>query len=162
MSESNANLYYYDEEEVQYATPEEMKAEAIRRMKKLRYYKPSIQLFEEEGVVMLNEPPMYAHYILDEYNSSESYEILKPVMDMLQKDNKRLVYAVIMSFSNLGKTFEFLYVDRYKEEWQMFDSDLDLFGNTFAYVYNSTHPDCSEYGSIGIQLSPAAGIARTA
>ena len=150
----------YDEE-MELATSEEMKEEAIRRMKKLRYYKPSIQLFEKEGVVMLNEPPMYAHYILDESNSPEAYEELKPVMDMLQRDNEHLVYAVIMSFSNLGKTYEFLYVEKYKEEWAYFDDDLE-YGTTLVYCYNSTHPDCSEYGSIGIRLSPAAGLMRTA
>lgn len=149
---------YYDE--VELATKEEMKDEAIRRMKMMGYFKPSIDLFAEEGAIMLNEPPLYAHYLLDEFNSPEAYEELKPVIDKLQADDEHLVYAVILSFSNIGKTYSILSVEQNKEEWNYFDEDIHD-GITFAYVYNSSYPDCSEFGSIGVALSPAAGLKRT-
>lgn len=34
-------------------------------------------------------------------------------------------------------------------------------GQTLAYVYNADDPIFSEFGSIGITLTPAAGLRRT-
>lgn len=162
MTENTSNLYYYDEDEEEIlATPEEMKTEAIRRMKKLGYFKPSIELFEKEGAVMMNEPPVGAHYLIDEFNSPETYPLIAPVIEKLEKNNDRLVYAVIMSFSNLGKTFEFLYVEKQKEEWAFFDEDMKI-GVTLCYCYNASTPDRSEFGSIGFKRTIAGGIERVA
>lgn len=134
-------------------TREELKTEAIRRMKKLKYFNLSIKEFEKNDAVMLNEPPLYAHFYLDEEQQK--------IVDDFEKDNDALVYAVIMSLTNFGKMYSLLFVGQYKEEWEYFDEDLKD-GITFAYVHNCDMPDCSEFGSIGIKLSPAAGLMRTA
>lgn len=160
MAEELFGYYDEDEEEI-LATPEEMKAEAIRRMKKLKYFEPSIELFEKEGAVMMNEPPFGAHYLIDESNSPETYSIIAPQIERLQTDGMRLVYAVIMSHSNLGDTFEILFVDKYKEEWEYFDEDLPD-GITYCYCYNASDPQNSEFGSIGIKWTIAAGLQRAA
>lgn len=160
MSEELFEYHDEDEEEI-LATPEEMKAEAIRRMKKLKYFKPSIDLFEKEGAVMVNEPPYGAHYLIDESNSPETYPIIAPQIEKLQKNGERLVYAVIMSLSNPGKTFEFLFVEQHKEEWEYFDEDLTE-RIIFCYCYNASDPQSSEFGSITFKWTIAAGLERVA
>jgi hypothetical protein len=37
------------------ATAEEMKQEAVRRLKMINYYAPAIERFEKEGVIMFSE-----------------------------------------------------------------------------------------------------------
>jgi len=44
------------------ATREEMKDEAIKRMKKLGIYAETIKQFEKENLISISEPPMGAFY----------------------------------------------------------------------------------------------------
>lgn len=48
--------------------------------------------------------------------------------------------------------YSFLYVSEYIEEWKMDMEDLGD-NQTLAYVVNTTMPDCSEFGTIGIEPS---------
>ena len=141
------------------ATRDQMKAEAVRRMKRMGYYEPSIELFRKENAVMLNEPPMSAHYIIDADNCPETYPVLAPIIERLEHDGSCLVYAVIMSLSNVGTTFEFLYVESSKEEWGTFDRDI-ADGITFCYCYNKDDPQGSDFGNIEIKRTIAGGIRR--
>lgn len=136
---------------------EKKKVEAIRRMKALGYYPDSIKLFEKEDIVMTNEPPLYAHFFIDDERDSE----LKKWVDEFEQNNDALVYAVIHSFTNFGEMYSLLYVEDYKEEWCYFDEDYPD-GIVMAYVINVDAPDCSEFGSIQIARTSAAGLRRTA
>lgn len=136
---------------------EEKKAEAIRRMKKLGYFKPSIEQFKRYDKVMLNEPPLGAHYYID-----EDKKLVEKIQE-LEESNNLLVYAVIRSFLTDGTTNftmdSLLYVEDYKEEWQYFDDDIK-YNIAMAYTINWTWPDCSEFGSISIGKTSGAGLKR--
>lgn len=60
----------------------------------------------------------------------------------------------------MGEMESYLYVSDYPEEWEMDRADIS-YGQQCVYVYNADYPDFSEFGSIGIELTPAAGLRRT-
>ena len=136
---------------------EEKKAEAIRRMKALGYFDLSIAEFEKYDMVMTNEPPLYAHFYIDDERDGE----LKKWVDEFEEKNNALVYAVIHSLTTIGEMYSLLYVEDYKEEWKYFDEDYP-YGIVMAYVINVDAPHCSEFGSMRVKLTAAAGLRRCA
>ena len=133
---------------------EEKKAEAISRMKRLGIYPETIQLFERANIISISEPPCGALFWATK-------EELARIREFEEKHNA-LVYMVVRTyFRELGKMDSFLFVSDYKdEEWDMDRNDLDC-GQALAYVYNYDAPIFSEFGSIGLSLTPAAGLVRT-
>ncbi len=53
----------------------------------------------------------------------------------------------------------YLYVSDYKEEWEMDRADQEAWQQV-AYVVNWDAPVYSEFGSIGLKKTPAAGLLR--
>lgn len=137
---------------------EEKKAEAIRRMKALHYFDLSIKDFKENNLIMINEPPLGAHF----YTYYEP-ELEEKIKELEERDNV-LVYAVIRAYltfdgSEMIKMDSLLFVEDYKEEWEYFDEDIkDKI--IMTYTINWNWQDCSEYGSIGFDYTPAAGLKR--
>ena len=133
---------------------EEKKVEAISRMKKLGIYPETIQLFEKANIISVSVPPYGALFWATK-------EELVRIKEFEEKYNV-LVYMVVRTyFRELGKMDSFLFVSDYKdEEWEMDRKDLDC-GQALAYVYNYDAPIFSEFGSIGLSLTPAAGLVRT-
>ena len=127
-------------------------AEAIKRMKDIGIYPQTIDQFKE-GYLSQSEPPFGACFWVE----GEQLERVKE----FEKENNALVYFVIHSFSNLGETEEYLFVSDHEEEWEMDRDDLKN-GTPLAYVYVKDNPTFSEIGAIGIELTPAAGLKRTA
>ena len=134
------------------ATMEEMKAEAISRMRLLKLFPQVIEQFEQDSLVNISERPFGAHFHADKQ--------LCNVIKDIEKEYNILVYTGIRSHSNLGETFELLYVTSEKETWEQNRKDLET-KSPYAYVYNRTAPDCSEFGPVGIEATPAAGLKRT-
>jgi hypothetical protein len=69
------------------------------------------------------------------------------------------VYAITLEFTDFGECYSFLVVTDYPEEW---DDLLFSEGNkhsAFAYVWDKTDNDCSEFGSVLVQ-SFGGGIRR--
>ncbi len=131
---------------------EKKKAEAIARMKKIGIFPTTIKQFEKEDLVSQSLPPVGACFWIEG-------EQLKRVREFEKKHNA-LVYFVIHSYTNIGEMESYLYVSDYEEEWEMDRRDLES-SQTCAYVYNHDMPECSEFGSIGFALTPAAGLRRT-
>lgn len=131
---------------------EEKKIEAIARMKAWGIYAPIIKQFEKEDLVSESAPPLGACFWLNE-------EQLARVREFEEK-NDALVYHVIHSFTNIGEMESYLYVSDYPEEWEMDRQDIGE-GSQLVYVVNKDAPDCSEFGSIDIALTAAAGLRRT-
>lgn len=131
---------------------ETKKSEAIARMKLWGIHTPIIRQFVEDGQVSESAPPLGACYWLNDEQSArvKAFEGL----------HQALVYHVIHSYTNIGELESYLYVSDYEEEWEMDRSDIKD-GQQLAYVHNLSMPDCSEFGSIGVALSPAAGLSRT-
>ena len=133
-------------------THEEKKQEAIKRMKAIGIIEQVIDDFDTNGLVNISEPPLGAYYWPDE-------DIVK-VMKQFEKEYKAVIYSGIRCFTNFGELYSFLYVSDYPGEWKQDRSDLKD-NKCVAYVYNKDVPEYSEIGSIGFQLTPAAGLKRT-
>ena len=133
-------------------TREAKKAEAIARMKLWGIFPGIRKQFEKEDLVSESAPPLGACYWLEG-------EQLARVREFEEKNNA-LVYHVIHSFTSLGEMESYLYVSDYPEEWEQDRADIKA-GQQLVYVFNRDMPDCSESGSIGVALTPAAGLRRT-
>lgn len=133
-------------------TREEMKAEAIARMRQLHLYPETIRQFERENLISESIPPFGTCYWLNEAQR-ERVRQLEAKYDIL-------VYHFIHSFTTIGEMESYLYVSNHPEEWEDDRAGLKE-GETVAYVYNCDDPELSEFGYIGIRLTPAAGLERT-
>lgn len=131
---------------------EEKKTEAIARMRAWGICPPIVKQFEKEDLVSESAPPLGACYWLNEEQLARVHEF--------EEKNNALVYHVIHSFTNIGEMESYLFVSDYPEEWEIDRSDIKD-GQQLAYVYNHDMPDCSEFGSIGVVITGAAGLRRT-
>lgn len=132
------------------ATPDMIKDEAIKRMRKLGIMDQVVEEFKNEKVVEYSEPMSFgsvdfgALYWL--HNKPEWLEKITA----FEREFECLVYHVIYSYTSFGELLNVLYVSNYPEEWEMDNADLDE-GYAMAYVINLTHPDCSEFGTIEVK-----------
>lgn len=129
----------------------ERKQKAIEYMKKLDIYKPYIKGFKENDEVCFFEGFAGVWAWQDE-------ELQSKIKKLEEKYNCT-VYAVTHEYSDFGELYDFLIVTDYKEEWD----DLVLKCNntyySFAYVWNKSDEDMSEFGTVAIQ-SFGGGIKR--
>ena len=130
---------------------DEVKEEAIKRLKALKVHPKVLKDFEEEG--KLNKSELCG--ILFWLDDSE-----KKMVFEFEEEHDAVVYYVIHQYTNIGELYSLLYVSFDDEEWKLDMADLEA-GRALAYVINKTAPDCSEFGSIGIKLGIGGSI-RTA
>ena len=126
-----------DDDESAPLTLEEQKSEAVKRLKMLFEDSTVPDAFEKTGTVYLCDHP-----------DGRPIPIPEEMMDdlrQLEKENGLLVYLVIAD----SWSYSYLYVSKYKEEWEMDESDLGE-GYPVVYVENLENPECSEFGSIRI------------
>ena len=128
----------------------EMKKEAIKRMKILQLHQNVLDDFMNENKLNKSDSPLGSLYWLDE-------EEIKIVKDFEKRHNV-LVYHVIHTFSNLGETYELLFVTTEKEEWENEKRDLKN-GYAFAQVIVIDYDPNSEMGYIGVE-SKIGGTVR--
>lgn len=129
---------------------ESKKQEAISRLKALKIFPQTIKDFEQ-GLVSVSEPPVGAFFWVDEEEKAE--------IKRFEEKYDVLVYMVIKTYTSFGTMNSYLYVSDYEEEWE--DDRQDLAdGVPFVYVRNIDAPDCSEFGSIQIKRTVAAGLER--
>lgn len=124
-------------------TREEKRMEAVARMEQLGLLKSTIRIFQDYKMV-----PKFR----DGDWSFRSYR--RPnehMIDAFEKEYDALVYAVINTpLKGGGMHRALLFVSDEQEEWVM--DRADIFANTImAYVCNIDAPECSEFGSIGIE-----------
>lgn len=126
-----------DDDESAPLTLEEQKSEAAKRLKMLFEDSTVPDAFEKTGTVYLCDHP-----------DGRPIPIPEEMMDdlrQLEKEHGLLVYLVIAD----SWSYSYLYVSKYKEEWEMDESDLGE-GYPVVYVENLEDPECSEFGSIRI------------
>lgn len=121
-------------------------------MKMWGIYLSSCTQFEKEDLVSESAPPLGACFWLDA-------EQLARVRAFEEKYDA-LVYHVIHCFTTFGELKNYLYVSDHPEEWEDDRNDIKS-GQQLVYVVNKDMPDCSEFGSIGIAVTAAAGLRRT-
>lgn len=126
-----------DDDESAPLTLEEQKSEAVKRLRMLFEDSTVPDAFEKAGIVYLCDHP-----------DGKPIPIPEEMMDdlrQLEKENGLLVYLVIAD----SWSYSYLYVSKYKEEWEMDIIDLGE-GYPVVYVENLEDPECSEFGSIRI------------
>lgn len=131
---------------------EEKKKEAIKRLKKLRVYEEVIEQFEKEGLINMSEPPFGAYC----WPTDNELAMIRE----FEQEHNAVVYYVVRSFMEFGTCDCYLFVSDYEEEWEQ-EVEYPKRGSAFVYVYNHDEPAFSEFGSVGIKLTPAGGLART-
>lgn len=128
---------------------------AINAMKKLDIFAPYIRAFKERGTVTMFE--RFGGFFIDEDNEPA----LKAKIKQFEEETGSLVYAVTHERTSFGECYSLLCVSRYEEEW---GEEVQSNGNcasVWAYVWNKTFEDDSEFGSIGVK-SFGGGIIRIA
>lgn len=131
---------------------EEKKIEALARMKKWGIFPETVKQFKNDDLISESTPPVGACFWIE----GEQLERVR----RFEEEHNALVYFVIHSYTNIGELENYLYVSDYPEEWEQDREDIG-YGQQLCYVLNHDAPECSEFGSIGIALTPAAGLRRT-
>ena len=129
---------------------EEMIQEGIKRMKLLKLHPNVINEFKEEQRLNKSDLNKGILYWLNE----EEQEMIK----RLEKKYKFMTYHIIHSYSNLGETYEVLFIKDNKEEWKAENEDLKN-GYAMARVEVINCSINSEFGYIGVK-SINGGVVR--
>lgn len=128
------------------------KDEAIQRMKKMDIYGRAREAFRRSGRVMCSEPPFGGLYDLNDQQ--------KAVAKRLADENNALVYLVVRSKVEDMLMDSYFYVSDHEEEWPMDNDDIHE-GYAVTWTENLTHPEYSEFGTIGFR-SRGGGVIRVA
>lgn len=119
---------------------DEQRREALKRMKMLQLHGNVLRDFKK-GQINASEGGGFLYWTTDE----EEKHIVE-----FEGWSGGLVYHIIRTETSFGKLLTFLYVSKYKDEWDMDIRDL-IAGKPLAYVKNLTADYCSEFGCVGIQ-----------
>ena len=127
---------------------EELKQEALKRMKLIKLSSQCIKAFETEDKVWTSERGI----LYDD-------EDVQKLVEAFEKDHPGyLVYHVDHTVLEFGDCYSFFIVSPYKEDWQMETDDLKD-GYAFCYVKNIDDDFCSEFGTIAFK-SIFGGVCR--
>lgn len=127
------------------------KAKAVEIMKRMDIYKPYIEGFEKEGKVCFFE--QFGGYWV--YQEPE----IEAKMKELEEQYGCTVYAITHEFTQFGECYSFLFISKYKEEWNMLVTSEKDKHYAFAYVWNKDDDWCSEFGTVAVK-SFGGGIKR--
>ena len=127
------------------------KAKAVEMLKELDIYKPYIDGFKEENNVCYFE--RYAGYW-----AYQDEELIKKIKQIEQRYNC-LVYAVTHEYLEFGECYSLLVIPDYKEDWDYILEKAQNGYYAYAYVWNKTDNDCSEFGTVGVE-SFGGGLKR--
>lgn len=133
------------------ATREEMKQEAIKRMKALGVYPETIKQFEKENLISISEPPVGAFFWVE----GDDLEYIRAIEERFGG----MAYCAIRSYTEFGTLDSFLWVSDAKEEWGYDWEDIPD-NYVFCYVRNREADFCSEFGTIAVRKTIAAGLQR--
>ena len=126
---------------------------AISLLQKLDIDQSYVDIFKNEDIVTY-----FTHYI--GFWAYQNEELIKKVKE-LEKEYGCLVYAITHEFTEFEECYSMLIVSKYKSEWKLsFDSE-GRNHYAFAYVWNKTDDDCSEFGTVVVK-SALGGITRIA
>ena len=127
---------------------EELKQEALKRMKLIKLSPQCIKAFETRNKVWTSERGML-------YEDDD----VQKLVEAFEKDHRGyLVYHVDHTAFEFGNCYSFFIVSPYKEDWQMETDDLKD-GYAFCYVKNIDDDFCSEFGTIAFK-SVFGGVYR--
>jgi len=135
------------------ATQEDMRIEAIRRLKSFNVMPEVIEKFKNGKLLVSERQSGVFDGILYD---ADTYEGLVDYIMDYQDRTGYLVYHIQRTMTDFGEMFALLTVSTYDEEW-----DYELDGEyCFAYVWNKTCPEFSKAGTVGI-VGKNGGVSRT-
>ncbi|EAC7083974.1 hypothetical protein AF306_15460 [Listeria monocytogenes] len=138
---------------------EVLKKEALARMEILKLHKHVIDDFDKENIVHYSErfivmlPEEDKNDVINAALLNKLDGEMKEVVKMFEEvgNGDKLVYHLIISYTEFGKLFNLFYVDgNAVGNWREENKQLGH-GMSFVYVVNMTYPNCSEFGIIGIE-----------
>ena len=129
---------------------ESMKQEAIERMEILKIQKRAIKEFKEQSKLNKSEGKLGKLYYLNE----QEIELVKEY----ERKSNVLIYHIIHTISNLGETYELLFVAKEDDDWKDEKKDLKR-GFATAKVIVVNYKLDSEIGVIGFETRNG-GIVR--
>lgn len=124
---------------------------AVSLLQKLDIEQSYIDIFKNEDVVTY-----FTHYI--GFWAYQNEELIKKVKQ-IEKEYGCLVYAITHEFTEFGECYSMLIVSKYKSEWDFSFASEGRNHYAFAYVWNKTDDDCSEFGTVVVK-SALGGITR--
>lgn len=116
---------------------EAMKAEAIKRMKRLGISNEVITIFESEN-------KLFCSYYVAQVDVPS--EIISELQNW-EKESGNIIYHVVYSKLFGYEIYNALIVSKYIEDWDYETIMIDK-GRTMAYTINVSKPDYSELGTI--------------
>ena len=137
---------------------EQQKLRALELMKRMDIFEPYINKLESEDTITFFEN--YGGFWVSKNNG-----VVKDLLDKIKEiENKHscLVYAITHEHTKFGELYDLLIVQKEKDEWDysFYDNGNGTY-NVFAYVYNKSIPEFSEFGDIMVH-SFGGGIRRIA
>ena len=126
------------------------KEKALSIMRQMQLLPDYIEMFENEKVCIFES---FYGYGVDQFPE------LKQKIRELECKHKCLVYAVTHDNTSFGELYDFLIVPKHEEDWEHFPRSEGSRHIVYAYVWNTTREECSEFGSVLIQAFHG-GIAR--
>lgn len=140
------------------ATRKQQKAKALELMQKMGIYKPYIDTFEKYGKIVMFEN--YGGFWVGLGNDTDQ-DLIDKIKEIEDRHNC-LVYAITHEIVEFGELYDLLIVQKEDNEWDysFYDNGDNTF-NVFAYVYNKSIHEFSEFGDIMIH-SYGGGIRRVA
>lgn len=137
-------------------TTDDMKTEAVQRMRLMKIIDQTIKDFVDEEKLTYSQNGM--NYWLIQGEEDQDKPILKAIATMKEKGH--LPYFLLFTPTTLGNMWSIFYINESDEEWELDNQGLAS-GEQLVYVFNEDLPDCSEYGYINFK--PAfGGVVRTA
>lgn len=138
------------------ATREQQITRAITLLETMSIYKPYVDAFKKDGTITMFEN--YGGFWVSEDNDIEQ-DLIDKIKEIETKHNC-VVYAVTHEIVEFGELYDLLIVQQQNDEWgYSFYDNKDGTYITFAYVYNKSIPEFSEFGDISVH-SFGGGIRR--
>lgn len=130
------------------------KCEAIKRLMKLGISSEMILAFMNNDQKSISINPIG-------FNDEMNEKYLAIAKKFEKKQNCLVYYAIQSEIYGFYQTITFLYVSKYKKEWEMDLKDL-AHGQACSFVYNETEPELSEIGYVDFERNDIGGLIRTA
>ena len=138
------------------ATREQQITRAIQLLETMGIYKPYVDAFKKDGTITMFEN--YGGFWVSADNDIEK-DLIDKIKEIETKHDC-VVYAVTHEIVEFGELYDLLIVQKQKNEWEYsFYDNQDGTYIAFAYVYNKSIPEFSEFGDISVH-SFGGGIRR--
>lgn len=136
---------------------EQMKQEAIKRMKQLKLMADVVNDFEKNGRVYYSERQnKFFNAVLYWLDNQKEWE---EKVKKFEEEHNCLVYHCQLTHLEFGDVLSLLFVSSNEKEWPLDMEDLKN-NYAFAYCLDLSGP-FSEFGTIGLKPS-MGGVVRTA